>query len=75
MDPEASGPKKPKPFNSYLRYSGLGLQMVLTIGLGAWLGHWVDEKLALQFPVFLLLLVFVTFGGSMYQLYKSVSDL
>jgi ATP synthase protein I len=75
MDPEASDPKKQKPFNNYLRYSGLGLQMVMTIGIGAWLGYWIDQRLQLTFPVFLLLLVFVTFGGSMYQLYKSISNL
>lgn len=72
MDPEASDPKKPKPFNNYLRYSGLGLQLLLTIGVGAWLGYWLDDFFDLKFPVFLLLLTFSSLGGSLYQLYRQL---
>jgi hypothetical protein len=58
-----------KPVNSFLKYSGLGLQMLVTIGVGAWLGHKLDQYLQLKFPVFLLTFVFLLFGGVMYQLY------
>lgn len=73
MHPETSGPKKPKPSDSYLRYSGLGVQLLLTIGAGAWLGHWIDQQLELRFPAFLLMLTFLTFGGSLYQIYNTIS--
>lgn len=72
MHPEASGPTKPKPSDRTMRYGSLGLQLLLTIGASAWLGHWVDQKLALRFPVFLLLLTFFSFGGAMYQLYRQL---
>lgn len=62
-----------KPVNSLLKYSGLGLQMLVTIGVGAWLGHKLDQYLALRFPVFLLTFVFVLFGGVMYQLYRTLN--
>jgi hypothetical protein len=73
MEPEASDPKKPKPSNDFLRYSSLGIQLVLAIGIAAWLGHRLDEYLNFKFPAFLLGFVFITFGGMMYQLYRSIN--
>jgi F0F1-type ATP synthase assembly protein I len=73
MEPEASDPKKQKPYNDFLKYSGLGIQLVAGIGLAAWLGHWLDNHFQLNFPVFLLSLVFISFGGMMYQLYRSLN--
>lgn len=73
MEPEASGPKKPKPSNDFLKYSSLGLQLVAGIGLAAWLGYKLDQYLHLKFPAFLLGFVFITFGGMMYQLYRSIN--
>jgi ATP synthase protein I len=65
--------KEDKTANSFLKYSGLGLQMLVTIGVGAWLGHKLDQYLELKFPVFLLTFVFVLFGGVMYQLYRALN--
>ncbi|HCZ37213.1 MAG TPA: hypothetical protein DHV26_14925 [Cytophagales bacterium] len=62
-----------KPINSFAKFSGLGLQMLVTIGVGAWLGYKLDQYLALRFPVFLLTFVFVLFGGVMYQLYRALN--
>jgi len=73
MAPEASGQKNQKPSNSFLKYSSLGLQLVAGIGLAAWLGHWLDNYLQWKFPVFLLSFVFISFGGMIYQLYKSLN--
>ena len=35
--------KKQKPFNNYLKFSGLAIQMAVTIYLGNLLGKYVDE--------------------------------
>jgi Putative F0F1-ATPase subunit Ca2+/Mg2+ transporter len=59
--------------NSFLKYSGLGLQLLLSIGLAAWVGVKLDRYLELKFPAFLLLLVFSAFAGSMYILYRSLN--
>lgn len=67
------GDNQKKPSNNFLKFSGLGLQMLVSIGLGAWLGMKLDEYLKLQFPLFLLIFVFVIFGGLMYQLYRSLN--
>ena len=58
--------------NSYLKYSGLGLQLLLTIFVAGWVGYKIDEYLSLKFPVFMLLLGFGAFGGTLYQLYKKI---
>lgn len=71
--PEASDPKKQSPYNTYLRYSSLAFQFVIVIGVFGWLGHKLDNYLELKFPVFILLFIFISFGGMLYQLYKSIS--
>jgi len=65
--------KKDKPSNSFIKYSGLGVQMLVTLGVGAWLGLKLDQYFNLKFPVFLLTFVFVLFGGLMYQLYRTLN--
>lgn len=73
MAPETSDQKNQKPSNNFLKYSSLGLQLVSGIGLAAWLGHWLDGKMQWKFPLFLLSFVFITFGGMIYQLYRSLN--
>jgi len=58
--------------NSYLKYSGLGLQLLITILAAGWVGYKIDEYLSFKFPVFMLVLGFAAFGGSLYQLYKKI---
>jgi F0F1-type ATP synthase assembly protein I len=62
-----------KPVNSFLKYSSLGMQMLITLGVGAWLGLKLDAYLGLRFPLFLISFVFLLFGGIMYQLYRSLN--
>jgi F0F1-type ATP synthase assembly protein I len=73
MEPAASDPKKQKPSNDFLKYSSLGIQLLVAIGLAAWLGYKLDQYLQFKFPLFLLTFVFVTFGGMMFQLYRSLN--
>jgi hypothetical protein len=65
--------KKLNQYNSYLKYSGLALQLFIVIGLFGWLGYKIDGWLNLRFPVFLLLLGLSSFGGMMYQVYRSIN--
>ena len=87
MDQGHSDPKKQKPSNpvpphggipkkdaGFLRYSQLGIQLLLTIGLAAWGGYALDKYLGFKFPVFLLTGVFVSFGGCMYMLYRALNN-
>jgi hypothetical protein len=58
--------------NAYLRYGGLGVQLLLTIGVAGWLGYKLDEYLSLKFPAFLLLFVLLAFSGTLYMLYRAM---
>jgi uncharacterized integral membrane protein len=70
---DPSDPKKQKPFNSYLKYSSLAMQMVVTIGVAAWIGYKADLYFEFKFPLLLLTLTFAAFGGIMYKLYRSIN--
>lgn len=72
-DPGPSDQNKPKQVNAYLKYSGLTVQLVFTIGVAGWAGHWLDNYLALKFPAFILLFTIVAFAGVMYQLYRTIN--
>ncbi|QOI96603.1 MAG: AtpZ/AtpI family protein [Flammeovirgaceae bacterium] len=67
-------PKKPNPFNAYLRYSGLALQLLLTIGVFGWLGYKLDSYLRFSFPVFMLLFGVLALAGMLYQVYRSLNS-
>jgi hypothetical protein len=56
-----------------LKYSQLGIQLLLTIGLAAWGGYALDKKLGLKFPAFLLTFIFTAFGGSMWMIMRSLN--
>jgi F0F1-type ATP synthase assembly protein I len=72
--PDPSQPsKKPNQYNSYLKYSGLAFQLLAAIGICGWLGYNVDQWLELKYPVFMLCLGFIGFGGMMYQVYRSIN--
>ena len=55
----------------YARYAGLGIQFSVTISLFALGGWWLDERLGSR-PWFLILGVFLGFGGGLVSLVKKV---
>ena len=65
--------KKLKEYNSYLKYSSLGIQLLVAIGFFGWLGHLLDQHLEIKFPAFMLLFGFLGFGGMMIQVYRSIN--
>lgn len=68
-------PKPKKPLNKYIRLTGIGLQMGLTIYLGAYFGKWLDGKYSegenLYTVIFTLLAVVLSF----YSLLKQIKDI
>jgi len=70
---EPSSNPKLKPYNNYLKYSSLAIQLLAAMGIMGWLGYKLDEYLQLKFPAFMLLFGFLAFGGMMYQVYKSIT--
>jgi hypothetical protein len=74
LKPEPSPPsRKPHPYNNYLRYSGLALQMLIAIGISGWLGYEADQYFGNKYPIIMLLLGLFGFAGSLYQVYRSIN--
>lgn len=74
LKPERSTPsRKSSRYNNYLRYSGLAIQLLVTLAVCGWLGYKADQYFGNKYPLFMLLLGFLGFGGSMYQIYRSVN--
>jgi F0F1-type ATP synthase assembly protein I len=65
---------KPNPSNNYLKYSHLGLQLLLGIGIAGWLGYLLDGFLEIDFPAFMLSFGFLAFGGMLYQIYRTLNN-
>jgi hypothetical protein len=55
----------------WLRYSHLGLQFALTVGIFTYAGIWADGRFGTS-PLFVLLGVGVGFGMGFYHLYRGV---
>jgi F0F1-type ATP synthase assembly protein I len=53
------------------RYSGLGLAFAATVGVFAFAGRWLDERLGSS-PWLLLVGVFLGFGLGLYSMIKKV---
>ena len=72
--PQHQSPRKKasKQFNSYVKYSGLAFQMMVTCGLATWLGYWIDQSLGLKFPAFMVGLLICSLVGVIYWLVLSV---
>lgn len=71
MERDKRGPQR--PVNTALRYSALGLQMLITMGIAGWLGYLFDRYLEFKFPLFMLLLGFSAFGGTLYSIYRNIN--
>lgn len=67
---EPSDKKASKQVNAFLKYTSLGLQMVITMALAGGLGYWIDSLIGWQFPVFLLLFIMGSLTGIIYLLIK-----
>jgi F0F1-type ATP synthase assembly protein I len=72
--PDPSQPnKKLSPYNSYLKYSGLAIQILAAIGVSGWIGYRLDQWLKMKFPIFMIVLGLLGFAGVMYQVYRSIN--
>ena len=69
-DPKEELKKARKGYNSYLRYSGLGLQMAGVILAGVLGGRWLDGRIGWEFPALTLLGALLGITGAMLFLFK-----
>jgi len=60
--------------NSYLKYTGLGLQMLVTIAGLSFLGDFLDGLWEFEKPWMTILLSLLGVAASMYQVIKSFKN-
>ncbi|HMP98474.1 MAG TPA: AtpZ/AtpI family protein [Cyclobacteriaceae bacterium] len=56
-----------------MKYSGLAIQMLITIGLAGWAGYALDKWIGWKFPAAMLGFILIAFAGTIYQLYRSLN--
>lgn len=69
---EDSIKKATQKTTSFLQYSGLGLQMLVTIGAGVWLGTWLDNQQGNRTPIWTLVLALASIAASIYLLIRGL---
>jgi len=57
-----------------LKYTSLGLQLLVTLGALGWVGYQIDRRLGLSFPVFLLSFLLLAFAGMLFKIYRSLNE-
>jgi F0F1-type ATP synthase assembly protein I len=76
LSTEKTNPKPQRPSekpNLLLRFSDLALRMGVIIAIGAYAGHWIDQRMALTTPIFSIVLSLLAIGAAMYMVIKTVS--
>lgn len=66
-------PKHSKQNLNILSFFSLGLQLVLSVGILALLGNWLDKKLTFSFPLFLLFGIIVGLTASVLKILAQVN--
>lgn len=69
---EKSSKKKPKQFNNFARFSGIGLQMGAIIALGAWIGSSLDDYYQTSSKPLTIILILFAIAVSLYLVIKEV---
>ncbi len=64
-----------KQLNKYLRLTGIGLQMGITIYLASYLGKWLDVKYPNENNLYTIILTMLGVVISFYSLLKQVKKL
>ncbi|MBL7818754.1 MAG: AtpZ/AtpI family protein [Saprospiraceae bacterium] len=72
---KSENPKKRPSSIALLRYTDIAFKMGVTIALGAWLGKWLDGKMGMTKPVFLLIMSMLAIGGAIYMVIKDANKI
>ncbi len=66
-------PKAKKTINPYLKYSGMGFQLIAALCFGAWLGNLLDEYMQNQTPYFTLALLLFFLSATLFVIIRDLS--
>ncbi len=65
------GKKEKDKINVYVKYSGLGFQLIVIVALGAFAGVKLDKHFPVaSFPLFTVVLTFLAIGAALYFMFK-----
>ncbi|MFN4144220.1 MAG: AtpZ/AtpI family protein [Runella sp.] len=67
-----SNHKIPRKINNYVKFSGMGLQMLGTIGLGTYAGVKLDEWQGNKIPGWTLGLSLLSIGAALYNFIRQL---
>ncbi len=67
--------KPKKPLNKYIRLTGVGLQMGITIYLFVYLGKWLDVKYPNENEIFTIIFTLLGIVVSFYSLLRQVKSI
>lgn len=65
--------KKKERLNNYARFSGVGFQMLATIGVGVWGGIKLDNIYPNNYQVFTVICSLISIGVAVYLVIKQVT--
>ena len=65
--------KKKERLNNYARFSGVGFQMLATIGVGVWGGVKLDNIYPNNYQVFTVICALISIGVTLYLVIKQVT--
>ncbi len=63
---------KKNPLNKYIRFTGIALQMGLTIYLGSLLGEWLDQKHPNDSELYTKICTLAAVFGAIYSVIRQV---
>jgi F0F1-type ATP synthase assembly protein I len=66
------GKSDQEKFNSFIRYSNIGLEMAATIGVATFIGYRIDRWMNNKFLVFTLVLMVLSFIGSLFRVVRNL---
>ena len=75
MKKDKKSSKKSKPLNHYVKFSGMAIQMGVTIALGAWGGSKLDGIVNPNSKIFTILLSLLSIGVAMYLVIRDVINM
>lgn len=72
--PHSEKKKVKRQYNTYLRYTGLAVQMMLSLAIAGFFGYWLDQQIGWKFPVLLLFFIILALFGIIYGIIKSSNE-
>ncbi|HEY4539146.1 MAG TPA: AtpZ/AtpI family protein [Faecalibacter sp.] len=63
---------KTKNVNNFLKFSGMGIQMALTIAIFAGIGYWLDKKMETEQPYWTAALSLIGVFGGIYSVIRQL---